>query len=407
MTKLDLCLSPQLALGLRVTTDTVLAAELLSMSDAALSDRILTESARNPALIVERREPARLGPVPGGGGPEPAQRHDPRLRLVADAAPDLATEDRELALELAAAIDDRGFLNMTPEELSVSLGVPRDRVESVLGALRRAGPAGIATSGPRACVIAQLQALVPAPPWGELATRLLEVATQDLARGRLDVAARKLGAGRDEVERALAGIREHTHPYPDWEVPAGNAPAARPDVIVELVDGRPLARLPLDEGLTVRVDQRLRCDDPRLARAARDAEAFKRRLDQRRDSLLVVAQATIERQERAVRLGLSHLQPLTRREIARAVGLPESTVSRAVADRFLALPSGRVVAFGALFGAALDALSVLSDLIERATAPQSDQALARAMAAAGHPVARRTVAKYRARLGIAPLAARA
>jgi RNA polymerase sigma-54 factor len=419
MTKLDLGLSPQLGLAFRATTETVLTAELLSMSAPDLAERLLAEAARNPALVVEVRDPqiatgsvlprpgrrplARAVSVSDGACEHPAHEH-PALRLVADAATALTAEDRPLALEIAFGLDDRGFLTATPEELAHTLRVTRARVCRIIDALRASGPEGIATSGPRECVIAQLRAIEQAPAWRDLAILLLERALPDLARGRLDPAARGLGVSRTQVEEALAGMRRHARPYPDWDPPGCVAGAARADVIVDLLGDRVIVRLAEDEGLIVRVDERLRGDDPRLARAAREAEAWARRVDCRRSAMLAVAQAAVAMQEPALRHGLAHLRPLTRREVARATGLPESTVSRVVSERVLRTPCGRLLPFAALFGAALDALSVLGRLISQASVPKSDRALAEAMAEAGHPIARRTVAKYRARLGISPLA---
>lgn len=412
-----------LALGFRVTTDTVLAAELLAMSDAELNERLLAEGARNPALIVEcaevrpaapplrepappLREPALHTAAAGAPRPEPAASEHPAIGLVADAAPTLPTEDRALALAIAFGLDRRGFLTDTPEELARVHRVAPERVRRAIDAMRAAGPPGIATGGPRECLIAQLRGLHPVPDWRDLAIRLLESALEDVARRAFDRAARSLGVSRADVDAAVAGMRRHVRPYPEWDPPGDDVRPLKPDVVVDLIDDRLVVRLAQDDGLTVRVDERLRCDDPRLARAARDAEAWAKRVERRRSSLLCVAEATVALQEPALRDGLAHLRPLTRREVAYATGLPESTVSRVVSDRVLRTPSGRLLPFATLFGVALDAQAVLAGLIARGGAPRSDRALAEAMAAAGHPVARRTVAKYRQRLGIAPLAVR-
>jgi RNA polymerase sigma-54 factor len=416
MTKLELCLSPRLGFAFHTSMDTVLTAELLSMSDEALHERLLAEAATNPALIVERGEPERraCGREPAlscaahawSDDNPPAPEH-PALRLIADAGPALTVDDRPLALEIAFGLDRRGFRTSTVEELSAALGVSVERTRRIIDVLQAAGPEGIATSGPRECLIAHLEALDPRPRWAEAAIRLLECALEDLARGRLDAAARRVGVGRSDVEEALAGMKRHARPYPDWDPPGQANASARADVLVDLVDDRLIVRLAEDHGLTVRVDERLRTDDPRLARAARDADAWVRRVRTRGDSVLTVAQATVSHQEIALRRGLAHLRPLTRREVARVTGLPESTVSRVVSQRMIRTPSGRLLPFAALFGVALDALSTLAQLIAQGPAPRSDRELAEAMSAAGHPVARRTVAKYRARLRIYPPAATA
>jgi RNA polymerase sigma-54 factor len=413
MTKLDLYLNPQLGLAFQPTTDTVMTAELLSMPDSVLADRLVDEAARNPALIVEVREPSLAARPPlrgrwldravSAGHDELSARADhehPALRLVADAAPMLSAEDRPLALEIAFGLDRRGFLGSEIDELARTLDVASERVRRIVEALQASGPEGIATAGPRECLVVQLRALEPPPAWRDLAVLLVEHTLEDLARGRLDCAAQQLGVTRTEVEEALAGMRRHVRPYPDWDPPGSYAPPAQADVVADLHEGQVIARLADEYGLRVRVDERLRCDDPRLARAAREADAWVCRVSRCRSAVLAVAQASVARQERAMRLGLSQLRPLTRREVGRVTGLHESTVSRVVSERVLRTPYGRLVPFAALFGSALDAVSVLGQLIAEAPAPRCDQALAEAMAAAGHPIARRTVAKYRAKLGI-------
>jgi RNA polymerase sigma-54 factor len=96
------------------------------------------------------------------------------------------------------------------------------------------------------------------------------------------------------------------------------------------------------------------------------------------------------------------LRPLTHAEIAAEVGVHPSTVSRAVMHRYLRLPSGRVVPLASLFCRDAGAPAALATVIEREAQPHSDAELARELARLGHRVARRTVAKYRAGLGIPP-----
>lgn len=92
--------------------------------------------------------------------------------------------------------------------------------------------------------------------------------------------------------------------------------------------------------------------------------------------------------------------------MASELGLHESTVSRAVADKHVLLPDRSVVAFSAFFGAAGGVDDHLRRLLAAAGGPVSDQVLAERLTAAGHPIARRTVAKHRARLGFSASALR-
>ena len=108
----------------------------------------------------------------------------------------------------------------------------------------------------------------------------------------------------------------------------------------------------------------------------------------------------IERQEPFLRQGVRHLAPLTRAEVALAIGVHESTVSRATANKHVQLPSHEVIPFAHFFTASLSVKDVLTELISRETTPLTDQELVEILKAKGFDVARRTVAKYRNQLGI-------
>ncbi len=96
------------------------------------------------------------------------------------------------------------------------------------------------------------------------------------------------------------------------------------------------------------------------------------------------------------------MKPLTRRQMAEALGMHESTVSRAVAGKWAQLPTGESVPLDRFFQAADSPKEMLRDLIaaENPASPLSDSELMREMEAQGHVLARRTVAKYREALGI-------
>jgi RNA polymerase sigma-54 factor len=95
-------------------------------------------------------------------------------------------------------------------------------------------------------------------------------------------------------------------------------------------------------------------------------------------------------------------QRLTRTEVAASLGLNPSTVSRATADRYVLLPSRRILSYAAFFDGSLDVRSQLKEIIAAESRPLSDAELRERLQRAGHQVARRTVAKYRNRLRVLP-----
>ena len=100
--------------------------------------------------------------------------------------------------------------------------------------------------------------------------------------------------------------------------------------------------------------------------------------------------------------GVKALRPLTRAQLADAVGLHESTVSRATASKYAQVPDGQVVALADFFDGSLKAKALIRDLISKETTPLTDGEIVHLLSAAGVTVARRTVAKYRQAMGILP-----
>jgi RNA polymerase sigma-54 factor len=120
--------------------------------------------------------------------------------------------------------------------------------------------------------------------------------------------------------------------------------------------------------------------------------------------LTTIADALITHQYEFLDKGIRYLKPLTRGELASYVGLHESTVSRATANKYVLLPTGRTVPFDDFFDGSLAAKDALRELIsaEDSCKPYSDEELAALLGQRGIMLARRTVAKYREALGIMP-----
>lgn len=110
----------------------------------------------------------------------------------------------------------------------------------------------------------------------------------------------------------------------------------------------------------------------------------------------------VVRQREYLLHGDLHLQPITRASLAKELAVHESTVSRAVSDKAIQLPSGRIVPLAKLFDRSLNIRTVLRQLIEKENEPLSDTQLVKLLDQQGISVARRTVAKYRAIEGILP-----
>jgi len=403
-------MTPQLAM--RVSPALLAFVEMLVLPAPALDELVERELADNPAL--ERVEsPGRVSRVEDVSSASSA-----REELFTDVVLSLHKCDRRLAEYVIGNLDERGFVDLDDDELARAAGVSVGRVRRVLQAVRDAGPPGVGARDLRESLLLQLDRIED-EPIAELARRVVASHLEDLAYGRDGTIAAALDVSPAEVDEARAFIRTRLRPYADLG-PQSRVPSAVPDVVVterpdepglydvELADNARygLALSPLYERLAADGDSLSDDERARVVEQVAQARAFIERVEQRRATLYRVAALVVARQRGFLRQGSAALVPLTRADVARELGLHESTVCRAVSGRYVRLPSGRVVLFADFFRRSLGAEETLARLVAEEKRPRSDAELADELAARGFRLARRTVAKYRGRLGILPYAMR-
>ena len=320
---------------------------------------------------------------------------------------------------LVDRLDDRGYLEEEPEELARLAGARREVIDRALIELQAADPAGVGARDLSQCLRLQLERQAGD---NRLAVEIVEHYLDDFARSRFGVIARALGVEQTEVRRVCRQIQA-LNPRPAVGFSAReNLTYITPDVIAA----------PGPEGLELTVNDgaipRLRISGyyAGLLRSTEDKEVrdyltervnqaqwMIRAIDQRRSTILDCVHEILRRQDAFFRFGPSHLLPLTMNEVAQAVGVHESTVSRAVRDKYLQCPQG-VYPLNYFFSrglgnqtagermAAEPARLLLKKLIEEEdpARPLSDRMLSEAMAGLNCPISRRTVAKYREELGL-------
>jgi RNA polymerase sigma-54 factor len=393
-------------------------AGLLELSGAELRTAIDRELAKNPALTRDGPDLPTVPLAPAGSGPValpedlPAAPEPPTAALLSEVAAGLPGPDRWLAAYLLADLDERGLLGRSAETIASQLRVQPARMARVLTAVRAAGPPGIAAADIRECLRLQLAALaeggVAVPP---LLSILLEQPWELLTRPAHCAA--ELGAPQTAVEQALDFLRAHCRPYAlQMSSPAAAAAAPVPDLVVVQEPAGELDVVAADHESSLRIDsgylEVLGSSQLPGAQAAQvreqvgRARAFIAHLQQRTGTVLTVARAAVRRQAAFINDGPRAHAPLTRTELAAALGLAESTVSRAVSRKSLRLPDGRMITLAALFGTSVGAREALRELLHGEPPARSDAELAVLLSAAGYQVARRTVTKYRRQIGAAP-----
>jgi|SRR5829696_2512733 len=438
--------APSFALAARLqlqVSPTLLAfAEVLALPLADLEQLVEQKLAANPALeCVDRPACPGCGlPLPDGGcaacgdhdrpavsrlaageaeaaRPEVPHRPSAAELLLAEAAPLLAAGDRWLAAWLVGDLDGRGLLGRDAAAVAAELGVDVARVAAVIDAIRAVGPPGVCAVDVRDCLLRQLEPYEARGDAPDLLRPIIAEYLEDLGRGRTGAVAAALGASHGDVLAAREFLRRHLRPAATLPEPAGLPVPAPPDLVIRTVPGTSRFEVEVVEtgGLGVRLDpawarlaEKARRrpglvperDRQRLLADASSARAFLDRLAERSRVLRRIAGHVAERQRAYLRDGPAAHLPLTRGEVARTLGLHESTVSRAVASKRVRLPDGRVVPFAELFGSARSVQDSLLAIVSSEDRPLTDGELAAELRTRGHAVARRTVAKYRDQLGI-------
>jgi RNA polymerase sigma-54 factor len=216
-------------------------------------------------------------------------------------------------------------------------------------------------------------------------------------------------------------MRQHLRPFPLERASDGAAPLETsflaPDVIIREEDDRLVVEViesrrfylrlnPLYQELSQAIAQRQQEvsseEREHLNTFVARARLFLTNMRQRRETIRRIAEYLAERQEGFLRRGVRHLAPLTRAEVAAVIGVHESTVSRATANKYVQVPSREIVPFSTFFTASLSVKDVIAELIANEKAPLTDQEIVETLRQRGFDVARRTVAKYRGQLGILP-----
>jgi RNA polymerase sigma-54 factor len=325
------------------------------------------------------------------------------------------------------ALNDDGYLTESVAAIAETAAreLPADAaaVERVLAVVQQLDPAGVGARSVAECIELQLAQLDPSTP-GLAAARTLAHRHLELVAGReLAALQREMHVSGEELDVALALVRS-CHPRPGAAFQATRTEYVVPDVyarrtpqgwVVEL-NPAALPRVRLNEGYAAMIT---RAPDHAVLRTQlQEARWLLRSLEIRNDTMLKVARTIVERQQAFLDRGEESMRPMILKDVAEAVGMHESTISRVTTGKYLHTPRG-VFEFRFFFssqvaggdGAAVSSTAIRAKIRKLVSQeppgrPLSDQQLVELLAADGVQVARRTVAKYRESLGIAPSSAR-
>ena len=394
----------------RMTLTTTLAASIQVLrADAAGLNRYLEEqAAENPQLQLSRPMATDWTPRwksalhAEGGTPDTAAAGPSLVAHAMEIVERMALPPREarIGLALVEALEPSGWLGRDLGSIARELSVSVAEVEAVLRRVQaRAEPTGLFARNLADCLRLQAEEAEEADPTMLAVLDRLEL----VARGEIDRLAREAGQSEAEVRARIGRLRRYD-PKPGTGFEPFAAPVREPDLIAEKGEAGWIVSLNRSTLPAVSVAEG-------RGKGRSEARAILRMVEGRNTTLLAVGQEVLARQVDVLDHGLGALVPMTMADVAGSLGLHESTVSRVVAGTAVDTPQGtwwlralftQATREGGLAAGALrDRLARLV-AAEEPSAPLSDEALAAALAEGGGPIARRTVAKYRAMLNLPP-----
>jgi RNA polymerase sigma-54 factor len=403
-------------------------------SDAVRADNLPTESA-SPLDSVHSEDydpggPADGGPVTGSyegrGGNLSFSGDDRTIDDMADERPPLRDHlgeqlrlsfrdpvDRMIGAHLIALLCPAGRLTADPVAIATAMALPLERVEAVRHVMMRFDPAGLFARDLKECLGAQLAEKNRLDP----AMRALLENLEMLARRDLRGLMSRCEVDAEDLAEMISEIRA-LDPKPGASFDAEPVRTIVPDLLMRAAPGDTwiielnpdtMPRVLVNEGFHARIAPKAnKADRVFLADQLASANWLVRSLQQRAQTILKVAAEIMRLQDGFLRQGVAYLRPLILRDIASAVEMHESTVSRVTSNKYIATPRGMfelkyffTTSIGAVDGGESHSSEAVRHRIRQLIAAEepngilSDDQIVTILRREGVDIARRTVAKYR------------
>lgn len=342
--------------------------------------------------------------------------------VLQQVAPELAVDEREIAAMILTNLDEDGLLAIHITEICRYFHVPPSKVESVLVKIQHCDPVGVAARNVKEALLAQIDYLSDSGEVPEFVRRVISKDFEALSKHQYSELARKLGTTVQKIKQVSTFISDNLNPYParaNWGTvrnPNDNKPDVfnQPDILIYYLNNKPGNPLIIEIITPSRGTLRI---NPLFKRALKEQpgekqEEWKKDIDkasllikciqQRNNTMQQLMERLVAIQKSFIIQGETFLVPLTRAQIAADLGVHESTISRAVANKTVQLPNKKIIPMALFFDRSLAVRAILRDMIENEPHPLNDTELQDQLERQGISVARRTVAKYRAMEGILP-----
>ncbi|HAK51802.1 MAG TPA: RNA polymerase factor sigma-54 [Gammaproteobacteria bacterium] len=338
----------------------------------------------------------------------------------------LSASDEFIALAILDGLDSNGILTISTQEVLESTPpeweLELDEVEAVLNLIQHLDPIGIASRDVRECLSIQLRSLPVETPWRTEAITVVEQHIAQLANRDYSAISRKTRLKENNLREVLALILS-LNPRPGSDIADSNIEYIEPDIYVSKKNNRWVVELNPKSAPRIRVNPEYvsminpatkSSDKTYLKNNLQEARWFINSLQQRNDTLLRVATKIVEFQRDFLEYGEQAMKPLVLNDIAKAVDLHESTISRVTSQKYMHTPAGvfelkyffsshvSTNTGGEVSSTAIRALIKKLVSEENPKKPLSDSKIANMLADQDIKVARRTIAKYRESLLIPP-----
>ncbi len=334
--------------------------------------------------------------------------------------------DRAIATSIVDAVDDTGYLTVPLEDILESMGdeeIDIDEVEAVLKRIQRFDPVGVAAKDLRDCLLIQLSQFDKTTPWLEEARLIISDHLDLLANHDFRTLMRVTRLKEDVLKEAV-NLIQSLDPRPGQSIQTGEPEYVIPDVLlvrkhnghwtVEL-NSDSIPRLQINQHYASMCNNARNDGDSQFIRSnLQDAKWLIKSLESRNDTLLRVSRCIVEQQQAFFEQGEEYMKPMVLADIAQAVEMHESTISRVTTQKYLHSPRGifelkyffsshvNTEGGGEASSTAIRALVKKLIAAENPAKPLSDSKLTSLLSEQGIMVARRTVAKYRESLSIPP-----
>lgn len=335
--------------------------------------------------------------------------------------------DAAIALAIIDAIDESGYLTATLEDIQAAVSseeveVELDEIEAVLKRVQHFDPVGIAARSVQECLLIQLGQYSPDLPWLDEAREVIREHMDLLGNRDYRTLARKTRLKESDLKEVLDLIQQ-LEPRPGNGIIQSESQYVIPDVSVVKKGSKWVVELNPDSAPRIRVNEayaamarnaRSSTDTQFIRSHLQEAKWFIKSLESRNDTLLKVASCIVEQQQGFFEYGEEAMKPMVLNDIAEAVEMHESTISRVTTQKYMHTPRGifelkfffsshvNTEGGGECSSTAIRALIKKLVTAENPAKPLSDSKIADLLAEQGIMVARRTIAKYRESLLIPP-----